>query len=218
MKKSPKTRVVALAATKGGVGKSTLSACLAVQASLESKRVGLIDADRGQNSLDRWWQLRGEPKNPRLLDADCNAEALGLIAAQGYEWLFVDTPPRGLEEISQAIDMAHFALIPTRAAAFDIEAVDQVVELCGLYKTPFAFVINAAQPQWILTKEARIYLVDHGPVMNTLVTYRRAYIAATTLGQTGPEYEKDKDGKCKGEIAALWAEVKAVVGKSTKVR
>ena len=101
MKKPPRTRVVALAATKGGVGKSTLSAALAVQASLESKKVGLIDADRGQNSLDRWWQLRGEPKNPKLIDADCSAEALGLISSQGFEWLFVDTPPRGLEEISQ---------------------------------------------------------------------------------------------------------------------
>lgn len=216
MKKPPRTRVVALAATKGGVGKSTLSAALAVQAGLESKKVGLIDADRGQNSLDRWWQLRGEPKNPKLIDADCSAEALGLISAQGYDWLFVDTPPRGLEEISQALDVAHFALIPTRAAAFDVEAVDQVVELCRLYKTPFAFVINAAQPAWTLTKEARLYLADVGPVVETLVTYRRAYIAASTLGKTGPEIERD--GKCKAEISALWLEVKAFVSQSTKVR
>lgn len=213
--KKPRTRVVTLAATKGGVGKSTLSAALAVRASEESKKVGLIDADRGQNSLVRWWELRGEPKNPRLLDADCTAEALGLISGQGYEWLFVDTPPRGLEEISQAINVAHFVLIPTRAAAFDVEATDQVVELCKTYQTPFAFVINAAQPTWKLTQEARLYLAEDGTVLDTLITYRRAYIAATTLGKTGPEY--DKDGRCREEIDALWSAVKLMVSKSTKV-
>jgi chromosome partitioning protein len=216
MKKPPRTRVVALCNTKGGCGKSSLSAALAVQASLESKKVGLIDADRGQNSLSRWYELRGEPKNPRLLDADCSAEALGLIGAQGFEWLFLDTPPRGLEEISQAIDMAHFVLIPTLAAAFDVESTDQIVELCKRYTTPFAFVINAAQPRWKLTAEARLYLVEDGPVCETLVTYRRAYIAASTLGKTGAEI--DKDGKCKEEISALWAEVKAFVNQSAKVR
>lgn len=215
MKKPPRTRVVALAATKGGVGKSTLSAALAVRASEESKKVGLIDADRGQNSLARWWQLRGEPKNPRLLDADATSEALGLIAGQGYEWLFVDTPPRGLEEISQAIDVAHFVLIPTRAAAFDVEAVDQVVELCKTYRTPFAFVINAAQPTWKITREAQVYLADDGPVLDTLITYRRAYIAASTLGKTGPEI--DKEGRCRAEIDALWSAVKLMVSKSEKV-
>lgn len=220
MKKPPRTRVVALAATKGGVGKSTLSAALSVQACKESNNVGLIDADRGQNSLDRWWQLRGEPKNPCLLDADCSAEALGLIASQGYEWLLVDTPPRGLEEISQAIDLAHFVLIPTRASAFDVEAIDQVIELCKTYKTPFAFVINAAQPTWRLTKEARLYLAEYGPVVSTLVTYRRAYITASTLGKTGPEMplSVDTESKCRKEIAALWDEVKAFVSQSTKVR
>jgi chromosome partitioning protein len=214
MKPKNVARVIALAATKGGVGKSTLSAALSARASRESKRVALIDADTGQNSLARWWQLRGEPDNPKLLEADCSPEALGLISSHGYEWLFIDTPPRGVDEISASVNIADFVLIPTRASALDVEAVDQVVEICRLYNTPFAFVINAAQPTWTLTKEAKVYLSEEGRVLDEVVTYRRAYIAAMTLGKTGPEIERD--GKCREEIDALWAVVKTLTRKKVR--
>lgn len=206
--KQKRTHVVALAATKGGVGKSTLTAALAVRASEESRRVAILDADTGQNSLVRWWQLRGEPRNPKLVRVDCTPEGIGLVAAEGYEWLFIDTPPRGVDEISQAISAADFVLVPSRASALDVEAIDQVVEICKLYNAPYAFVINAAQPTWTLTREARAYLSDFGPVLSSLVAYRRAHIASATLGKTGAEY--DKDGKCREEINALWNEVKAL--------
>ena len=204
--KRMRTHIVALAATKGGVGKSTLSAALAVRASEESRKVAILDADTGQNSLSRWWQLRGSPKNPNLVKVDCTPEGVGLVASQGYEWLFIDTPPRGIDEISQAVSVADFVLVPTRASAFDVEAVDQVVEICNLYNAEYAFVINAAQPTWTLTREARAYLSDYGRVLEPLVAYRRAHIAAATLGKTGAEY--DKDGKCRAEIEALWSAVK----------
>lgn len=209
-KKGP--QIIALAATKGGVGKSTLSAILSVRASEESKRVALIDADAGQNSLARWWQLRGEPKNPKLIGAECTPETLGLLSAGNYEWLFIDTPPRGVDEISQAVSVSDFVLIPTRPSALDVEAVDQVVEICRLYDTPFAFVINAAEPRWTLTREARNYLTDYGTVIDRWITYRRAYVAAMTLGKTGPEYEKD--GKCREEVDALWGTVKLLAQKA----
>ena len=211
-KKGPK--IIALAATKGGVGKSTLSALLSVRASEESKHVALIDADTGQNSLARWWQLRGEPKNPKLIGAECTPEALGLLSAARYDWLFIDTPPRGVDEISQAVSVADFVLIPTRASALDVEAVDQVVEICKLYNTDYAFVINAAEPRWTLTREARNYLSDYGTVIDCPITYRRAYVAAMTIGKTGPEYEKD--GKCREETDALWSAVRLLTQKAVE--
>lgn len=212
--KRTRTHIVTLAATKGGVGKSTLTAALAVRASEESRKVAILDGDTGQNSLSRWWQLRGSPKSPNLVKVDCTPEGVGLVAAQGYEWLFIDTPPRGVDEIGQAVSVADFVLIPTRASALDVEAVDQVVEMCNLHHSTFAFVLNAAQPTWVITREARAFLSDYGKVLDPMVAYRKAHIAAATLGKTGAEY--DKDGKCRDEIEALWRAVKAMATEGVK--
>ena len=45
MPKKQPMRVIAVAASKGGVGKSTLTAALAVRAAQDGRRVGLIDMD-----------------------------------------------------------------------------------------------------------------------------------------------------------------------------
>lgn len=46
-------KILCLGATKGGVGKSTLAAALAVEASRRNYRVAVLDLD-AQQSLARW--------------------------------------------------------------------------------------------------------------------------------------------------------------------
>ncbi|HXF55672.1 MAG TPA: ParA family protein [Hyphomicrobiaceae bacterium] len=207
--------IVALAATKGGVGKTTLAAALAVRAMEDGARVALIDADP-QASLARWWELRGEPDNPRVLDVPCGQEAIGLVAAEGFDWVIVDTPPALIDEISAAVNMAHYAIVPVRPSAIDIEAVDQVKEICETLGKPFAFLLNAVQPTWRLTEQAERYLESDGKVLPARICYRKAYISAMTLGKTGPELERD--GKCREEIDALWALVKAQTRRAARAR
>lgn len=214
MAKAP-MHVIVVAATKGGVGKTTLTSALSVRAAQESKRVALIDADNGQGSLERWWELRGEPSNPQLFEMDSWAEGLGLLISEGWEWVFVDTPTGSIDRIAQALLLADFVLIPSRAGAYDVEAVTQVSNICKELKKPFAFVINAAQPTWKLTKTAAQYLEGEAPdgytgprlVLDTMINYRRAWISAITVGKSGAE--TDKDGKAKAEIDGLWKEIKA---------
>ena len=208
-------RVVVLAATKGGVGKTTLASALAVRAAQESKRVALIDADPTA-SLERWWELRGEPDNPRILGVDCSAEALGLLISERWQWVFIDTPPALIDEIAQAILVADFVLIPTRASAIDVEAMDHVIELCKERRKPFAFVLNAVQPTWKLTESAAAYLERDGKVLEPRICYRKAYISAMTSGRSAPEVEKD--GQAAKEIDALWASVKKFVVRSARAR
>ncbi len=129
MAKKQPMRVIAVAASKGGVGKSTLTAALAVRASLEARRVGLIDHDP-QLSLQRWWSRRGGPQNPVLFeDVDSSAEAIELIASEGWEYLFLDTPPSQVDRIASVIACSDYVLIPTRAGVMDIEAVRMTEEI-----------------------------------------------------------------------------------------
>lgn len=199
-------RTIVVAATKGGVGKTTLAAALAARASSESGLVALIDLDP-QKSLARWWELRGEPENPRLVTGVGRVdEASWLLQQAGWEWVIVDTPPVLLTTMEPAIRTADLVLIPFRASALDVETAAPMVELCRKCDRPFRFVINAAEPDWMLTESAIAYLMKDGRVLPELVSYRRAYIAAMTDGKSGAEI----DPTCKGEIEALWQAVKRV--------
>jgi chromosome partitioning protein len=81
-KQPQRLRVITLASTKGGTGKTTLSSALAVRAAEESKRVALLDLDP-QESLASWWTRRGRTKNPKLFEADATTEAIELLISEG---------------------------------------------------------------------------------------------------------------------------------------
>jgi chromosome partitioning protein len=203
-------RTVAMAATKGGVGKTTLTAALSVRAAAERARVAMIDLDP-QGSLTRWWELRGEVDNPRLIrGVDTVHEAVELLRMDGWEWLFIDTPPAMLTIIDPAIRSADLVLIPVRPSALDVMAVDPIVELCKEHDKRFGFLLNAAEPRSRLTETAVKYLEHEGDVLDQHVNYRQPYIAAMTAGKTGPEVERD--GKAREEVDGLWRNVKKLAG------
>jgi chromosome partitioning protein len=214
-KDQPKTRVVALAATKGGVGKTTLAAALSVRAAQDSRRVALIDADR-QASLNMWWRARGEPASPALLELSCTAEGLELVIAEGWEWVFVDTPPAIIDDIFQAVSIADFIVIPVRPSAVDLRAIDQIQEICRELGKPFAFVLNQVEQRSPLATSAAKALAADGDLIDAPISYRRAYIAAMTAGRSGPEVERG--GACAAEIDALWEALKGRVHKAMRSR
>ena len=210
MKRTP-MRVVTLAATKGGVGKTTLTAALAVRAAQESRRVALIDLDP-QESLISWWERRGKTKNPKLFEIDATTEAIELLMSQGWEWVFIDTSPAKIELIEPGIAVADLVIIPCRPSALDVEQVGVPVEMCEQFNKPYAFVLNHAPTSWKLTKSTAAYLNStNGTVLGTAVPFRQAYMAAPTVGKSGPEV--DKDGGAAKDIDALWDELKTLLAK-----
>jgi Mrp family chromosome partitioning ATPase len=72
-------------------GQSTTVLSLAVRASQESARVGMLDLNEDQGDLTKWWLLRGEPMNPRLLEVTKINHSVAAAREVGYEWL-LSTP------------------------------------------------------------------------------------------------------------------------------
>ena len=206
-KKPPRLRVVTFANVKGGVGKSTLCSALAVRAAKDSKRVALLDLDP-QESLASWWTRRGKTRNPRLHEVEATTEAIELLISEGWEWVFIDTGPARVDLIEPGIVVADLVVIPVRPSAFDLEQASIIVELCEVHDKPHAFVINQATPDAKLTRTSIKYLQDEvgGTVIKKpIITYQPAYMAALTVGKSGPEV--DKEGEVQAEIEELWAAV-----------
>jgi chromosome partitioning protein len=203
----PRLRVVTFANVKGGVGKSTLCSALAVRASKESKRVALLDLDP-QESLASWWTRRGRTRNPKLHEVDATTEAIEMLIAEGWQWVFIDTGPAKVELIEPGIVVADLVVIPIRPSAFDLEQAGIIVELCEIHDTPHAFVINQATPDTKLTRTSIKYLqeeVGGRVIKKPIITYQAAYMAALTVGKSGPEV--DRDGEAQAEIEDLWVAV-----------
>ena len=117
-------KVIAFVSTKGGVGKSTLSACVSVAAMKAGFSVYLLDLDP-QQSTAAWWRRRKGPENPMLATGvESASRAIRAIKTKKAErdFLIVDTPGSFIGVINDAIQEAHCIVIVTQASAKDIEA------------------------------------------------------------------------------------------------
>ena len=216
-KQKARIKVVVLASQKGGAGKTTLAAHLAIAA--EAAGAGpavLLDTDP-QGSLSAWWNVR-HSDTPALAPATI-AELPGKLAAlsrAGYALAFVDTPPAITDSIRSVIATADLVLIPTRPSPHDLRAVGSTVELAQAADKPFAFIVMQAKPNTRLTVQAVTALSAHGVVAQAIVHDRVDYAASMIDGRT--VIETDRKGRSAGEMAELWQFVQARLTKSTKTR
>ena len=199
-------RVIVLAATKGGVGKSTLTCALAVAAHEDGEKVGIIDADP-QGSTSDWHSLRKSPSAPKLLEGSSVAKLIEQAKALQLEWVFIDTPPAVVAIIEPAIRQADLVVVPCRPSPLDILAIDPVVGLCEVHDTPFVFVLNQVPPRTTFAEDAGKQLRKAGRVLKEAVGARHGFATAMITGKTAPETER-ADGKAREEIDAVWQAIK----------
>jgi chromosome partitioning protein len=211
--------IVGFLNSKGGVGKSTLCAAVAVRASKDFPNVCLVDLDP-QESIADWWRRRGpgEPDNPRLIEGVTRAsDAVKALQHEHCDWVFLDGPPGSLLVTDDAIGISHFVVIPMRPSPLDILASQDAVRLCLDAGRPFAIVFNSCKggASDKLLNDARATLKQQRvPMTDAAVTQRNSYVTAMTGGKTGPE----RDAVAAEEIDALWREIKAATLKSMKPR
>ena len=197
-------KVLSLLAQKGGTGKSTLAAHLAVEACRTGpKPVVLLDLDP-QASLRRWYEKReaeqpvmihlGQTNLGHVLDA-CRRDDVGLV--------IIDTAPHALEQAAAAATAADLVVIPTRPGVMDIEAIDATVDIVHGVNAEGVIVINATRPRGTMTDEAREALeIYELPICPTAIV-NRAALADALIDGRGVQ-ELDAKGKAAAEIKAVW--------------
>jgi chromosome partitioning protein len=196
-------RILTLASQKGGTGKTTLAAHLAVEAERsKAGPVAVIDTDP-QGSLAAWWNTR-EAATPLFAAVNIAqlTDHLQRLRQQGIKLVIIDTPPQTLDTINSANAVADFVLIPARPSPHDLRAVAAVVEMVEEAKKPFCFVINGATPRSIIAKQAVGALAEHGKVAPATIHQRVDFAASMTDGRTVSELAAASPSA--KEITALW--------------
>ena len=200
-------QVVAFASQKGGSGKTTLAANIAVQANLAGDGpVALIDADP-QGSLADWWNER-EAETPFFAQTSIArlADHLEEMRGLGIKLLIIDTPPAITATIGHVINVADLVVIPTRPSPHDLRAAGGTVDIAERLDRPVIFVINAAHPRARITTEAAISLSQHGPVASTVIHQRTDFAASMIDGRT--VMEVSGRSRSPGEVEGLWNYIK----------
>jgi chromosome partitioning protein len=197
-------KVILIAASKGGSGKTTLAAALGAHAASLGEKIYLVDADP-QLSLGMWYERREWPPNPLYISAVEGRDLGRTIADAKREasWVIVDLPG-SLMRTDLAISDADLVVIPVRPSMLDIEAVNPICELADEAKVPRAFVLNAVDKDWKLLGSAIEALTDLGEVLEPSLRYHEGHAAAMVLGLTAAELKGQSSRVAKAEISALW--------------
>ena len=127
--------IIAFISQKGGVGKSTLSQALAVEAKKKKIKVLLADCDSQQATSQEWSKIKGKI-NCQLFNS---VKDIWLLSSK-YDLIIIDAPARtstGTLEIAKKADLI---IQPTGASRADL--VPAVKEFNALVKAKILLVFH----------------------------------------------------------------------------
>lgn len=205
--------VIAIATTKGGSGKTTLTAALADLLRRKGKSVECIDTDPNRN-LNDWFSDPQAGIPCSFVEEEAVIDAAG-AAMERVDYVLIDVAGALQRGMLYAISAADLVLIPCKTDRKDVvEAVrtQELIESAGKMvrrQIPHAAVLTQVNRRAQVTAHTREQLQVMGvPVLGADVPARTAYQQASWLGSplAAPEARED--------FAAVAAEVSALLEKT----
>jgi chromosome partitioning protein len=149
-------KIITFANQKGGSGKTTLSANLAVLWANSEYKVAVIDAD-AQKSLTYWLEARKKyyreepigidhyPFDVRNLNED-----LKLIKRK-YDFVIIDSPPSITFDTIQIIKFSDFIYVPVQPSPIDLMATIPFLNIAKQERKKTTVILNRVMPRAKLT-------------------------------------------------------------------
>ena len=203
-------RIITVAQQKGGSGKTTLAANLAVAMRARGLSVALIDTDP-QGSLGRWYIERlGRKGEDEALEFSTSSawgasyESEKLV--KRFDVVIIDTPPKIDSDLRPALRVADLVVVPVATSQVDLWATEGVLDLARREKCDTLIVLNRTRANTRLTGEVAQGAADLGAeVAQAQLANRVAY--AESLGQGQGAGELARNATARTEIEALLDEV-----------
>jgi len=209
-------RTIAFLTQKGGTGKTTLAASLAVAAAQAGERVIALDLDP-QASLARWGERRAAANAPyQVMVEPLERERLQRLraildglAGAGFTLAVFDTAGADGPAIRLVTEAADLCLLPARPTRLDVEATAATFRTVFLAKRRAAFVLNQcpAGNRSSRAGDAAKGLTALGVLAEPMLSARMDYQDAIGAGLGVTEYARD--GRAAQEIEALWSWTRA---------
>lgn len=205
-------RILTVAQQKGGSGKTTLAAHLAVALARHSgEPVAMLDVDP-QGSLGTWFEAREERLGEDNTGLEfrtasgwgARREARSLAKSHGY--VLIDTPPKTDTDAKPAIDVADFVVVPIQPTPVDLWATSQTIQLADREGTPALLVLNRVPPRATLTGETADAIAASGYEALTARLGNRT-VFASAMGKGLTAIEDASSSKAALEIKALVEEL-----------
>jgi len=185
-----KMQVWAIVSQKGGAGKTTVALHLAVAATLDHKRVIIINLDPQQSAV-KWGRIR-DADSPRVIStiAPDLDKTLKEAEREGMNLAIIDTSPRADRDALNVCRRSDFIVIPCRPSMLDVSAVDETMKLIATAgKTNHAvMVLNEVPAHTSEGEEAADYLKQIGELLPVQLGDRAAFRQALTNGRGVTEF------------------------------
>ena len=199
--------VITIAQQKGGSGKTTIAANLAVAFVKQGKRVALLDTDP-QGSLGRWCMTRFQGGTE---DVDfATASAWGVTyecdkLRKSHDVILIDTPPKIDSDLKPALRESDLVVVPVAASQLDLWATESIVDMANREKREILVVLNRAKAGTRVADEVAKDLKSlDAPIAKTVLGNRVAF--AETLGHGKAVLEGGR-GASPEEVKALAKEI-----------
>ena len=203
-------QVITVAQQKGGSGKTTLAANLAVAFAAEGLRVAVLDTDP-QGSLGRWFMARRESGREEIEFSTASAWGVAYECEKlrrGADVVIIDTPPKVDADLRPALREADLVLVPVASSHVDLWALDGVLDLIAREGRRAVIVLNQARAGTRLTAEVAEAAEGKAAVAMARLGQRVGY--AESLGK-GLGVQEMGRSPARDEVLALAAEVKALL-------
>jgi|SRR5579883_2696977 chromosome partitioning protein len=207
---------IAFLTQKGGAGKTTLAASLAVAAASSGERVIALDLDP-QASLARWGKRREAANAPnKVMIEPLEGERLPRLrqileglAGVGFTLAIFDTAGADSAAARLITESVDLCLLPARPTRLDVEATAATFRAVFLAKRKAAFVLNQCPPTYrsARTSESAKGLTRLGVLAEPMLSARIDFQDAIGAGLGVTEYAPD--GKAALEVGALWGWIRA---------
>ena len=214
-------KIVSVAQAKGGVGKSTMCANLAVTFS-QSAKVLMIDCDPPQHSLSAWFQVRAdlyEETGLHLEQAATSAQLINLIdkKREEYDYIMIDGAPHVNAVVRTMMLVSNLILVPLAPSSVEIwsfSSFEELVTQAGKFNKQLKAKIcwnrvrkrvkSSEEIIQQVTKESKL------TALKNVLTFRVAYMDSFSEGCSVYEWT---DPVASAEIWSLSSAVKRVVNK-----
>ncbi|MDX2094799.1 MAG: ParA family partition ATPase [Alphaproteobacteria bacterium] len=150
-------KIITIAQQKGGAGKTTMAAHLAVAWAASGRRkVAIIDTDP-QGSLTQWHAIRAARLGEGATNLTFSAISGWRVRSEidrlrhTHDLVIIDSPPHTDAEARTAIRAADLVVVPLQPSPMDVWATSATIQICKQERVPVKMVLNRVHPQAKLT-------------------------------------------------------------------